>query len=163
MSYRDFLAFSIFAEFIPLHGKKQGIIHCACGSLMKHTCSSNHGLVYRYYTCYNQVKYKNCPSQHKNIPAEPVERSVIEEVLKIIKSPEVVINLNRLAEQRKDLRKDDLMTALKNLNEAWSYLYQAEQTKIVKILVERVEIKENGIKLDLNLDGFDNLFVELAS
>jgi hypothetical protein len=75
----------------------------------------------------------------------------------------VVINLNRLAEQRKDVKKDDLMLALKNLNEAWSYLYQAEQTKIVKILVERVDIKENGIKLDLNLDGFDNLFVELAS
>jgi hypothetical protein len=75
-----------------------------------------------------------------------VERSVIEEILKIIKSPEVIINLNRLSEQRKDIRKDDLMTALKNLNEAWSYLYQAEQTKIVKILVECVEIKENGIK-----------------
>jgi DNA invertase Pin-like site-specific DNA recombinase len=141
----------------------KGIIHCACGSLMKHTCSSNHGLLYRYYTCYNQIKYKNCPSQYKNIPAEPVERSLIEEVLKVIKSPEVVINLNRLAEQRKDLRKDDLMLALKNLNEAWSYLYQAEQAKIVKILVERVEIKEKGIKLDLNLDGFDNLFVELMA
>jgi hypothetical protein len=75
----------------------------------------------------------------------------------------VVINLNRLAEQRKDVKKDDLMLALKNLNEAWSYLYQAEQIKIMKILVERVDIKENGIKLDLNLDGFDNLFVELAS
>jgi hypothetical protein len=30
------------------------------------------------------VKYKNCPSQHKNIPAEPVERSVIEEVWLVI-------------------------------------------------------------------------------
>ncbi|MDR2067653.1 MAG: recombinase family protein [Holosporaceae bacterium] len=140
-----------------------GIIHCNCGALMKHTCSRNHGLVYRYYTCYNQVKYKNCPSTHKNIPAEPVERSVIEEVLKIIKSPEVIINLNRLAEQRNDLKKEDLMTALKNLNEAWNYLYQAEQEKIVRMLVDSIEMKENGIKLHLNLDGFDNLFVELSA
>jgi DNA invertase Pin-like site-specific DNA recombinase len=141
----------------------KGIIHCACGSLMKHTCSSNHGLVYRYYTCYNQVKYRNCSSAHKNIPAEPVERSVIEEVLKIIKSPEVILNLNRLVEQRNDLKRDDLMTALKNLNEAWNYLYQAEQEKIVRMLVDSVEIKDNGIKLNLNLDGFDNLFVELSA
>jgi DNA invertase Pin-like site-specific DNA recombinase len=140
----------------------KGIIHCSCGSLMKHTCSSNHGLVYRYYACYNHLKYRTCQSLHKNIPAEPVERSVIDEVLKIIKSPEVVINLNRLAEQRNDLKKEDLMTALKNLNEAWNYLYQAEQEKIVRMLVDSVEIKENGIKLHLNLDGFDNLFVELS-
>jgi hypothetical protein len=130
---------------------------------MKHTCSNNHGLVYRYYTCYNQVKYKNCPSTHRNIPAEPVEQSVINEVCKIIRSPEVVVNMNRLAEQRNDLKKEDLMTALKNLNEAWNYLYQAEQEKIVRMLVESVEIKENGIKLNLNLSGFDDLFVELSA
>jgi hypothetical protein len=92
-----------------------------------------------------------------------VKQSIIEEVFKIIKSPEVVVNLNRLAEQRKDLKKEELMTALKNLNEAWNYLYQAEQEKIVRMLVESVEIKENGIKLHLNLSGFDNLFVELSA
>jgi hypothetical protein len=59
--------------------------------------------------------------------------------------------------------KEDLMPALKNLNEAWNYLYQAEQEKIVRMLVDSVEIKENGIKLHLNLDDFDNLFVELST
>jgi uncharacterized UPF0160 family protein len=130
---------------------------------MKHTCSSNHGLIYRYYTRLNHVKYKTCSSPHKNIPAEPVEQSVIDEVFKIIKSPEVIINLNRLAEQRNDLKKEDLMTALKNLNGAWNYLYQAEQEKIVRMLVNSVEIKDNGIKLNLNLSGFDDLFVELSA
>jgi gamma-glutamylcyclotransferase (GGCT)/AIG2-like uncharacterized protein YtfP len=130
---------------------------------MRHGCSNNHGLIYRYYTCLNHLKYKTCQSPHKNIPAEPVEQSVINEVFKIIRSPEVVVNMNRLAEQRNDLKKEDLMTALKNLNEAWNYLYQAEQEKIVRILVDSVEIKENGIKLHLNLDGFDNLFVELSA
>jgi DNA invertase Pin-like site-specific DNA recombinase len=141
----------------------RGIIHCSCGALMRHGCSNNQGLIYRYYTCLNHLKYKTCQSPHKNIPAEPVEQSVIEEVLKIIKSPEVIMNLNRLAEQRNNLKKEDLMTALKNLNEAWNYLYQAEQEKIVRMLVDSVEIKENGIKLNLNLDGFDNLFVELSA
>jgi gamma-glutamylcyclotransferase (GGCT)/AIG2-like uncharacterized protein YtfP len=109
------------------------------------------------------VKYKNCSSAHKNVPAEPIEQSVINEVFKIIKSPEVIMNLNRLTEQRNDLKKENLMLALKNLNEAWNYLYQAEQEKIVRMLVDSVEIKENGIKLHLNLDGFDNLFVELSA
>jgi hypothetical protein len=54
---------------------------------------------------------------HKSIPAEPVERAVIEEVLKIIKSPEIVMNISRLAKRNNDLKKEDLMTALKNLND----------------------------------------------
>ena len=55
------------------------------------------------------------------------------------------------------------MTAIKNLNEVWSYLYQAEQRKIVCMLVNRVEMHENGIKIDLNLDGFDSLILQLVS
>jgi hypothetical protein len=68
-----------------------------------------------------------------------------------------------LAERRNDLKKEDLMLALKNLSETWNYLYQAEQTKIVQMLVECVKIKDDGIKLNLNLDGFDDLFVELMA
>ncbi|MDR3155690.1 MAG: hypothetical protein LBT90_01125 [Holosporaceae bacterium] len=92
-----------------------------------------------------------------------MEQNVSDEVLRILKSPEVVMKLNKLSEERKDLNKSDIMTALKNLNEAWNYLYQAEQRKIVRLLVNTVEIHENGLKLNLNLDGFDNLLIELAS
>lgn len=142
----------------------RGILKCSeCNSLMKHTTANNHGLVYRYYTCYNHLKYRTCKSPYKNIPADPIERSVIDEVLKIIKSPEVVIHINALAERHNEIKRDDLMMALKNLHEVWNYLYSAEQQKIVKMLVNCIDIKADGIKINLNLEGFDNLFVELAA
>jgi hypothetical protein len=141
----------------------KGKIRCSCCDvLMRHSYSNNHGLTYRYYTCYNHLKYKTCQAQHKNVPAEPVERAVIEEMLKIVKSPEVVININNLADKNSDLCRDDLMLALKNLNDVWNHLYQAEQTKIVRMLLDYVEIRDDGVKLHLNLNGFDNLFVELS-
>lgn len=130
---------------------------------MKHTTANNHGLVYRYYTCYNHLKYRTCKSPYKNIPADPIERSVIDEVLKIIKSPEIVIHINALAEHHNEIKRDDLMMALKNLHEVWNYLYPAELQKIVKMLLNCVDIKADGIKINLNLEGFDNLFVELAA
>ena len=55
------------------------------------------------------------------------------------------------------------MTAIKNLNEVWSYLYQAEQRKIIYMLINRIEMLETEIKIDLNLDGFDNLIMQLAA
>ena len=87
----------------------------------------------------------------------------MEEIVKILKSPEVIMSLNRLAEKRKDISKADLMTAIKNLKEGWGYLYQAEQRKIIQMLINKVVIQENGIKIDLNLEGFDSLIMQLAA
>lgn len=93
---------------------------------MKPTVTIKHGLLYRYYTCYKHLKYKTRESPYKNAPAELIERTVIDEVMKILKSPEVVMNLNRLAEEKQEISKSDLMAALKNLNGAWNYLYAVE-------------------------------------
>ncbi|MDR0555772.1 MAG: recombinase family protein [Holosporaceae bacterium] len=142
-----------------------GFVRCAtCNCLMKASSSrKNCNTKYHYYTCGNHAKYGNCKAFHKSVPAEILERNVIDEVLRILKSPEVVMRLNKLVDERRNINKSDIMTALKNLNEAWNYLYQAEQRKIVRLLVNTVEIHENGLKLNLNLDGFDNLLIELAS
>ena len=73
------------------------------------------------------------------------------------------MNLNRLADERKDLDRQELMDALKHLNEVWQYLYQAEQRKIVRMLIHHVEVQENGLKIELNLNGFDSMIMYLAS
>ena len=76
--------------------------------------------------------------------------------------PEVVMSLNRLAERRKDVSKADLMTAIKNLNDVWNFLYQAEQRKIIHMLINKIVIQENGIKIDLNLEDFESLIMQLV-
>jgi len=73
------------------------------------------------------------------------------------------MHVNKLAEKRKEVSKTDLMLALKNLNDAWDYLYSAEQRKIANMLINRVGIHADGIKLDMNLDGFDDLLLQLAA
>ena len=142
----------------------KGLVFCgACDVSMKQTCTTRRGLRYRYYVCSNHVRYKSCAASQHIFPAEIIEQRVIEEIVKILKSPEVVMSLNRLAERRKDVSKADLMTAIKNLNEVWGYLYQAEQRKIIQMLINKVVIQENGIKIDLNLEGFDSLIMQLAA
>ena len=68
-----------------------------------------------------------------------------------------------LAEEDKKINKTELLSALKNLNSVWHYLYQAEQKKIVDMLVNNVIVKEDGLKINLNLDGFDPLLTQLAN
>ena len=71
------------------------------------------------------------------------------------------MGLNRLAERRNDVAKADLMTAIKNLNDVWGYLYQAEQRKIIHMLINKIVMHEDGVKIDLNLEGFDSLIMRL--
>jgi len=71
--------------------------------------------------------------------------------------------LEYMHRKRKDISKSDLMLALKNLNDVWKYLYPAEQRKIANMLINRVEIHTDGIKLDMNLEGFDDLLLQLSA
>ena len=73
------------------------------------------------------------------------------------------MHVNKLAEKRKDISKSDLMLALKNLNDVWKYLYPAEQRKVANMLINQVEIHADGIKLEMNLEGFDELLLQLAA
>ncbi len=130
---------------------------------MKQTYTYKKNLRYRYYTCYNHIKFKSCSAPRSSFPAEPIEKQVISEIVRILKSPEVVMHLNRLAEEDKQINKTQLLSALKNLNSVWHYLYQAEQKKIVDMLVNNVIVREDGLKINLNLDGFDPLLTQLAN
>jgi hypothetical protein len=142
-----------------------GLIRCAtCDCLMKASSSrKNRNTKYFYYTCYNHAKYKTCRAIYKNVPAELLERSVVEEILRILKSPEIIMKINKLAEKQSDVDKADFLQAVKNLNESWEYLHTEEKRKVLKMLIKNIEILDDGIKINLNLDDFDGFLVELAA
>ncbi|GHU20336.1 recombinase RecB [Alphaproteobacteria bacterium] len=142
-----------------------GLVRCAsCNCLMRASSSKKNGkVVYYYYTCYKHTKYKTCKALYKSVPAEPLERNVIEEVLRIVKSPEIVMKINELAEKQNDVEKVDFLNALKNLNESWNYLYLPEKRKILQMLIKSIEVRDDGIKINLNLENFDGFLIELAA
>jgi hypothetical protein len=123
----------------------------------------NRNTKYFYYTCYNHAKYKTCKAIYKTVSAELLERSVVDEILRILKSPEIIIKINKLAEKQNDVDKADFLQAVKNLNESWEYLHTEEKRKVLKMLIKNIEILDDGIKINLNLEEFDGFLVELAA
>lgn len=117
----------------------KGFIKCQkCDVAMTPTYAYNHGLRYRYYACSNHIRHKSCESVFKTIPAEDVEEKVIEEIVRTIRSPEILTNITRLADEHAEISKQNLVMALKNLNDVWACLYPTEQQKIVSVLTEEV-------------------------
>ncbi|MDR0580644.1 MAG: zinc ribbon domain-containing protein [Holosporaceae bacterium] len=139
---------------------------------------------YRYYACSNHIRCKSCTSAFKTIPAEDVEQKVIDEVLGILRSPEIIINIERIVEKEANKRgervnhdgkhnsvtaaspeitKQNLILALKNLTEVWSFLYPTEQQKVVSILIDEIVVGDDGIRIKMDLEGFDHVMRELAA
>lgn len=72
------------------------------------------------------------------------------------------MHIDRLAEENKEVSRSEVLDALQNLNDVWGYFYQAEQRKIVKQLVNSVQIQNGGLKMNLNFDGLNRLLIELS-
>jgi hypothetical protein len=141
----------------------KGLLKCgSCGATMTPTCGNSHGLKYRYYTCNTHFRSKGCAFSLKNVPAETLERNVVDEILLKLKSPEVTLKVQELARENA-VDEAQLQSSLKNLGETWKYLYPQEQLRVMRLLINFIEIKETGLNIQMNMDGFNELLFGLGA
>ena len=138
----------------------KGILKCEeCGCAMTPTYTYNHGLRYRYYTCSNHIRHKTCTAKIKTYPAEELEKKIVEEIVKILKTPEIALQLSQVAAENNDqnVTNATIISALNNLSEIWEYLYQVEQRKIARLLIDEATVSSDGIMVRMNTEGVEKL------
>lgn len=116
--------------------------HCDCG--MTHSYARKNGRIYRYYVCENAAKngYASCPM--KTLPAGEAERTVMERIRSVFRSPELMSQTYRAAlenadeQSRNTFREQDVLHAVGRLDGIWERLFPAEQARITQLLVRRV-------------------------
>ena len=54
----------------------------------------------------------------------------------------------------------EVRAALEQLDPIWDELFPAEQARIVQLLVERVDVHEEGVDISLRIDGLASLVEE---
>jgi site-specific DNA recombinase len=121
----------------------KGLLHClACGCRMTPTHVTNGSKRYRYYVCRAALTLgrQQCPTP--SVAALPVEQVVLEQ----------------LKEATQDYASVQLL-----LDQGWPLMVSAEQTRLVRLLVERVDHDGSGGKLLLALHtrGLEQLAEEL--
>jgi site-specific DNA recombinase len=65
-------------------------------------------------------------------------------------------------EQIEGLTEASVREALERLDPLWDELFPAEQTRIVQLLVERINVDVDGIDVRLRVDGLTSLVGDLA-
>src|SRR5438876_11643483 len=84
----------------------------------------------------------------RRVPAGPVDQAVIEQIRRLVRAPEIVARTIRSA----DLHPDTVREALADFDRIWDELFPAEQARLVRLLVERVDVSNDGIRVRLRTE-----------
>ena len=132
----------------------KGLIRCGhCGSAMGVTYSRKGSRTYRYYLCVSAAKngYDACPV--KSVSAGDVEAAVI-------------MRLRRLLREFKDEMDSvdtEKVVALIKLDGLWNDLFPAERERILRMLVESVTLRTDGLDLALRKEALEALAMEMSN
>jgi site-specific DNA recombinase len=146
----------------------KGLIFGPNGRPMSPSHTRRRGRLYRYYVCLGASRrgHDTCPV--RSIAAGEVEGLVLGQVRRMLASPEVVART--LAEVRREdraaddavLEEGEVIEALGALEPVWDELYPAEQARIMRLLIERIDVAPDGISVTLHAAGIRSLVAELA-
>jgi site-specific DNA recombinase len=142
----------------------KGLLFGPTGCAMSPTHTKRGNRLYRYYV--SQVVLKQgagaCPISR--VPAAEIEMAVIVQLRGLLWAPEIIVGTWLAARQEiNDLREDEVREALEGLDPLWDELFPAEQARIIRLLVERVDVGLDGVDIRLRTAGLASVVSDLRS
>ena len=100
----------------------------------------------------------------RRVPAAEIEAAVVGQVTALLRQPEVVVGTWLAARaEAPDLAEAEVREALERLDPLWDELFPAERARIVRLLVERVEVGPAGADIRLRVAGLASLVRDLGA
>ncbi|QLH40883.1 MAG: recombinase family protein [Defluviicoccus sp.] len=143
----------------------RGLIFAPSGHAMTPSHTRKAGRLYRYYVASDAIRqgYADCPV--RSVPAAEVEEAVVAQVRHLLRTPEVIARTWAAAKGDGDeaIAERDVVKAITELAALWDELFPAEQARIVRLLVERVDLAPEGMQVWLRAERLQTLVEELRS
>jgi site-specific DNA recombinase len=141
----------------------KGIIFGPTGAAMSPTHTRKNGRLYRYYLSQTVLKQGSgdCPVQR--VPAAEIEKMVIDQLRILLLSHEIIVQTWRSARKSvKGITESEVRNALQAFDPLWNQLFPAEQSRIIGLLVERVDVLIDRVDIKLRIAGITSLIAELS-
>jgi site-specific DNA recombinase len=142
----------------------KGLIFGPTGRAMSPTHTRKGQKLYRYYVSQPTLKEGADACPVSRVPAGEIERAVIDQLRAFLRSPEIIVATWRSA--RKEiarLTEAEVREALERFDPLWDELFPAEQARIVRMLVARVQLSQTGADISLRAAGLTKLVTELSA
>ena len=126
-----------------------------------HTTKKN-GRRYRYYIPQRDAKEHAGASGLPRLPAAELESAVLEQLRSILRAPNLLSDmLPQAIKLDPSLDEAKISVAMTRLDVIWEQLFPAEQSRIVRLLVEKIIVSPNDLEVQLRASGIERLVLEL--
>ena len=141
----------------------KGLLFGPTGCAMSPSHSRKGDKLYRYYVSQSVIKRgaDGCPVSR--VPAAEIENAVVNQLRGMLRAPEVIIATWISARpELGELSEDGVREVLAGLDPLWDELFPAEQTRVIQLLVERIDVGLAGLKMRLRVQGVARMVQDLA-
>ena len=121
--------------------------------------------LYRYYVSQTVLKHGAGTCVPGRIPAADIEKIVLNEMKSLMHCPDFVIGTWRQIEtSNQDFSEHDTWMALReNFDSIFDSLFPIEQARLVSLLVERVDVSSDNIRVRMRQDMVDPFWEDIAA
>jgi site-specific DNA recombinase len=141
----------------------KGIIFGPAGAAMSPTHTRKNGRLYRYYLSQTVLRQGSDDCPVARVPAAEIEKIVIDQVRLLLLSPEIIVQTWRSARKSiKGMSESEVRNTLQAFDPLWNQLFPAEQSRIIELLVERVDVRIDRVDIKLRIAGVTSLIGELT-
>jgi site-specific DNA recombinase len=99
----------------------------------------------------------------RSVPAAEVEEAVVSQVRHLLRTPEIIARTWAAARSELQMPEREVVATITNFEQLWDELFPAEQARIVRLLVERIDLSPDGMQVRLRTEGLQTLVEELRS
>ena len=141
----------------------KGLLYGPDGAAFSPTHTRKGDRLYRYYVSQTVLKHGAGACPIARVPAAEIETAVIDQIRSMLRAPEVVMATWRAAQPDcEGLPEDEVRKALAELDPLWTEFFPAEQARIIQLLIERVDIGTDGLKLRFRDKGLSQVMAEVG-
>jgi hypothetical protein len=143
----------------------KGLIFAPGGHAMTPSHSRKAGRLYRYYVATDAIRLGHSDCAVRSVPAAEIEDAVVAQVRHLLETPEIVARTWAAAnpEGESPVPEREVVACIAEFAPLWEELFPAEQARIVRLLVERVDVAPDHIVVRLRAEGLRTLVEQLRT
>lgn len=148
-----------------------GLLYAPDGQRMLPTFTQKkNGKRYRYYIPYFEKRLAAGTSADPNrrgmgaLPAAEIESAVLTQVHQVLQEPEMIIGVwqaGMAMRDREEMDEPTVLVAMRQISTVWEHLFPTEQHRIMRLLIERVQLHDNGLDIVWRDDSWQQFCREM--
>lgn len=141
----------------------RGLLFTADGEAYYPTYTSRQGKKFHYYVTRSQsVGDRKAAGRHR-LPAQTVDTATVAQIKRVLASPEAIAAVcQTLTQQGGPIGEAQAVVSLHRLGQVWDQLFPAEQQRLAQLMIERIELTDQGLNIRWRALGWRDLLGEFA-